>query len=410
MKQYVVAMCMPDDSKINKRILTEMIRNTFYTNDEKVKNVICVILIDYDDLEGAERYGSGTDLQLSTLKYIDTFVFTPETLRNKKYREMLIKALNLNSRQIKHNHNRKLGIDFVNLVHDEDSSNETKLAMEILYDSYPETSLFSWNYRNITGNFIGSANSKSQAKQVIATTEKTTLDIVNEMINSFRSTGNEYTLEHVSSVTKIAEEIGVEMGKSKDEIEIIKLAALLHDYGKLYIPSQIINKPARLTKEEYRIMKNHAVLGALELGLNRENSLLDSAIEACVEHHERPDGTGYPLGLKDTQIGQVSKIISVADAMHAMLGRTYESPKTLKEIIHEIHRCSSKDENGMQQFDKEVSKALLNILVDSERCKNVGLFWNDENDVVRYEVPSIESLGFNNNIETNSNPLNQQVR
>ena len=112
MKQYVVAMCMPDDYEINKQTVIKVIKEHFFP---KNKNNINVVLIDYDALSGAEKYDECKDLQIEVLKYVDTLVFTSATLKNKKYREYLIKALSINNIQINNDKNRKLGIEFINI-------------------------------------------------------------------------------------------------------------------------------------------------------------------------------------------------------------------------------------------------------------------------------------------------------
>ncbi len=137
-------------------------------------------------------------------------------------------------------------------------------------------------------------------------------------------TKDEYTFMHCVSVCALMTAFAQYLGYSKEEIDEISTGALLHDIGKALTPLEILNKPGKLTDEEFVIMKQHAV--------TRETKLLDNcglsekALDVVSMHHERPDGKGYPLGLKGdelTEVGKMSAIVDIYDALTSV--RVYKS-------------------------------------------------------------------------------------
>ncbi len=144
-----------------------------------------------------------------------------------------------------------------------------------------------------------------------------------------------------------------ELGLSASRVERVRLAGMLHDVGKVGVPDDILNKPTKLTDEEFQIIKTHPELGAQIL---EHSSLAD--IRAWVgAHHERPDGGGYPRGLSGEQIPLEARILAVADAYEAMTSdRAYRSSIGLRAAHVELHRCAG------TQFDTRVVNALLTVL------------------------------------------------
>lgn len=116
---------------------------------------------------------------------------------------------------------------------------------------------------------------------------------------------------------------------SREDIQLISIASALHDIGKIGIPEEILNKPGRLTDEEYTVMKTHASLGADmldDIPDSKENPLLNTAYEICRWHHERYDGRGYPDGLAGEDIPICAQVTSVADVYDALTSeRVYKS-------------------------------------------------------------------------------------
>jgi len=131
---------------------------------------------------------------------------------------------------------------------------------------------------------------------------------------------------HVLRVLSIAVETGREMGIEPGDLSLLALAAPLHDIGKLLVPDRILLKTDRLDELEWKLVKEHAALGAkmLEGSLDAE---LDAIAAAVRGHHEKWDGTGYPDGLAGTAIPRLARIICVADVFDALISkRVYKAP------------------------------------------------------------------------------------
>jgi diguanylate cyclase (GGDEF)-like protein/putative nucleotidyltransferase with HDIG domain len=160
-----------------------------------------------------------------------------------------------------------------------------------------------------------------------------------------------YTAEHARQVELLAERVGERLGLGGDELRTVRYAALLHDIGKIGIPSEILNKPAMLTEEEFEQIKQHTVIGARMLEripfFEHVHPLVRSA-------HERWDGRGYPDGLAASEIPLGARIICACDAFHAMTSdRPYRSAMPVVDAIAELRRHSGR------QFDPAVVDALV---------------------------------------------------
>ena len=170
---------------------------------------------------------------------------------------------------------------------------------------------------------------------------------------------DEYTHGHSSRVAEYSKKIAEMSGKSPSECEEIYYIALLHDVGKIGIADNIINKKGKLTDDEYKVIKQHPVLGAQILkGINEYPNLILGANY----HHERYDGKGYPEGLKGDDIPEVARIISVADAYDAMTStRSYRDSIPQQTVREEIVKGSG------TQFDPRFAKIMQHhIDLDTE--------------------------------------------
>ena len=144
--------------------------------------------------------------------------------------------------------------------------------------------------------------------------EKNRNDIILAMTRIVE-TRDPYTAGHQEGVARIATNIAREMGLNDDIIEAIRIASLVHDIGKISIPSEILNKPSRLNEIEYNLVKNHPKLGYEIL---KDISFTYPIADIVYQHHEKIDGSGYPGGLKGDNIMIEARIICAADVYEAM--------------------------------------------------------------------------------------------
>ena len=168
---------------------------------------------------------------------------------------------------------------------------------------------------------------------------------------------------HLQRVRVYAVEIGKELGLSPSDLEALKAAALLHDIGKLAVPEHIINKPGKLTAEEFDKMKIHPVVGA-EI-LERVNFPYPVApIVRC--HHEKWDGSGYPNGLKGEQIPLAARVLTAVDCLDALASdRQYRRALPLEKAMEHVASLSGRD------FDPQVIDILVRRFVELEQMAHV---------------------------------------
>ncbi len=159
---------------------------------------------------------------------------------------------------------------------------------------------------------------------------------------------------HSHRVAEYSALIARELGWKQRDISNLRNAAHLHDIGKIGIPDEILNRPTRLTEEEYAVVKEHTVIGAEIL---KNITLIDQAMEVAKYHHERYDGNGYPEGLKGDEIPLSARIVAVADSYDAMQSRRkYRNSLETEDIYNEIAK------NREVQFDPVITDAFLKLL------------------------------------------------
>lgn len=160
-----------------------------------------------------------------------------------------------------------------------------------------------------------------------------------------------YTQKHSLTVAHYAHALAVYMGMPEAEADPIRTAAVLHDIGKIGIPDSILVKPGPLTADEFALIRRHPIVGTQIL---EHVSFLRSELPLILHHHERWDGSGYPVGLAREQIPQGARVLHVADALDAMLSqRSYKAGLTLDHAVAELKR-------GMgTQFDPVMADAMV---------------------------------------------------
>lgn len=190
-------------------------------------------------------------------------------------------------------------------------------------------------------------------------------DLVDEIQDNYRNTiyalssaieaNDAYTKGHCDRVKDYALKLGNVIGLSGSDLQTLEYAAILHDIGKVGIPDDILNKPSRLTDEEYEVVKMHPHVGAQIL---KDIPYLNAVCKVIEQHHERIDGRGYPNGIKEGEINVLAQILSIADAYDAMTSqRPYRaSSLTVDEAITELITASGK------QFSRRKVEVFIDIL------------------------------------------------
>ncbi|PMC34495.1 phosphohydrolase [Bacillus sp. UMB0899] len=181
------------------------------------------------------------------------------------------------------------------------------------------------------------------------------IEIVNKVEEKDR-----YTYKHSERVAQYSVKIARKLKLNKENLENLTISASLHDIGKIHVPIEVLNKPSRLTDEEFALIKKHPVDGAKMLnGTSYEE--LAPIIE---QHHERLNGTGYPYGLKGNEILLEARIIAVSDTFDAMTeDRAYRKAMNDQIAIDELIRLSG------THYDEDVVKAFEEILKEEGRIK-----------------------------------------
>jgi HD-GYP domain-containing protein (c-di-GMP phosphodiesterase class II) len=184
------------------------------------------------------------------------------------------------------------------------------------------------------------------------------LDVVNSLAAALNAK-DDYSGRHSETVQKLSVQIGEKLEISRDRIRLLKMGALAHDIGKLAVPDAILNKPARLTKSEWSIIRQHPRMGVVIL---TETRWLGPLLPLVLYHHERFDGKGYPMGKAGRAIPLLARIIGVADAYAAMTSlRSYRKPLKPDAAWKEIESAKG------SHFDPYVVEALAMVL-EMERC------------------------------------------
>ncbi len=178
-----------------------------------------------------------------------------------------------------------------------------------------------------------------------------------------------YTRLHSKRVSDLSKKLAKFMGLDDETVNRIEVAGILHDVGKIGIPDNILNKPGRLTNEEMITIKNHPVLSAQMI----RSTSLKELVPAVRAHHERWDGSGYPIGLKGEKIPLEARILALADSFDAMTSdRPYRKGLSLEDALKEVKSCAG------TQFDPQLVEYFLSMFINyygfvatsEEPCEN----------------------------------------
>ena len=183
--------------------------------------------------------------------------------------------------------------------------------------------------------------------------ERTFVSTVEALANALEA-NDEYTSEHARWITDLSLRVGRELGLDEPALKRLELGALLHDIGKIGIPSDVLSKPGRLTAEERRLVQTHPELGERIIGPIDRLQDVRPIVRHC---HERWDGHGYPDGIPGEEIPLESRIIFVCDAYHAMTtDRPYRHRLSTREAVRRLA------EGAGTQFDPNVVEVALRVL------------------------------------------------
>jgi PAS domain S-box-containing protein len=186
--------------------------------------------------------------------------------------------------------------------------------------------------------------------------QKMVLDVT-ESMGQIVELRDPYTQGHQQRVAELSVQIARHMGLSEDEIAEVELAGIVHDIGKLSVPAEILTKPGRLSESEFGLIMEHPRAG---YDILKNITFPWPIAEIVLQHHERIDGTGYPGGLKDTEIGLPACILAVADVVEAMAShRPYRASLGVDLAIEEIR-------SHPEKFDPDVSRACIELFEAGE--------------------------------------------
>lgn len=187
-------------------------------------------------------------------------------------------------------------------------------------------------------------------------------------------TNDEQTYHHCLKVALIAQVLGKWLGVSQEDLDQLAIAGILHDIGKLAIPQEVLNKKSKLTNIEYELVKSHVVRGYEYI---KDMDLDIRVKEACLLHHERCDGSGYPFKVKSDRISPFAKIIAIADVYDAMTSsRAYRKSFCPFDVIQLF------DSEGLYKYDPQYIMTFLENIVSSYVNSRVRLSDGREGEII----------------------------
>ena len=190
---------------------------------------------------------------------------------------------------------------------------------------------------------------------------------------------DDLTYVHCINVAIIASILGKWLGYSEEDVKVLTLCGILHDIGKLLVPNEILSKPDRLTANEYAIIKEHVNLG---YQIVKDADIDERVKSAILLHHEKCDGSGYPMGLKSEDIPDFAKIITIADIYDAMT-----SSRIYRKALCPFHVVRDMEQDAFTKFDPKFSLPFLKNVATSYIGNNVKLSDGRTGEVVLTNMP-----------------------
>ncbi|HPO51841.1 MAG TPA: response regulator [bacterium] len=211
------------------------------------------------------------------------------------------------------------------------------------------------NFLSVFGTQMGIALENANLLQQL---QESYISAIRSLVNSLEAK-DAYTKNHSEQVAYYAVAIGKVLGLDQKSLESLRNAAYLHDIGKLGIKDEIILKKSSLSEKELEIIKKHPLITKEIL---QPLKMRKEEIEACLYHHERVNGKGYPEGLSGEKIPLFARILAVADSLSAMISeRPYRKKMEIEDAIEELKR------NAGQQFDENIVKVLIHVVENSKK-------------------------------------------
>lgn len=244
----------------------------------------------------------------------------------------------------------QLGIDFIDIAIETTSGAQENF--ELLY----QETLFRVKSFFSTISYFNEVPLKQMA-ELVDTMIDPMIDTPGAMHHLVNIPPDDYLFQHSLSVATVSGILGKWMGNKGDKLKQIILAGLLHDIGQTKVPEFILNKPDKLTSEEMEIIKKHPIDGYRILAKTPDVS--QDVLLGVLLHHERTDGTGYPMGYSNDKIPEIAKIIAVADIYHAMTSDTvFRNKLTPFDVVYEINK------EMYSKLDPNICLTFLNNLND----------------------------------------------
>lgn len=309
-----------DDSELNRALLSEMLKDDFR---------ILEVSNGRECLDALEQYGMGISLVLLDINMpvMDGFEVLVQMNRNHWIEDIPVIMISSDDTESNIKRAYDMGVsDYIRRPFD---------AQIVFRRVFNTIKLYAKQRRLIT-LVTDQIDEKEKNNQIM-------IRILSQIVE-FRNGESGLHVEHINILTGLLLERLVQKTDHYDltwsDQYMITLASALHDIGKIGIDDKILNKPGRLTKEEFEIMKSHTLIGAsiLEnLGLYQEEPLIKTAYQICRWHHERYDGKGYPDGLRGDEIPISAQVVSVADVYDALVNeRVYKKAITYEKAIEMI--------------------------------------------------------------------------
>lgn len=252
-----------------------------------------------------------------------------------------------------------IGIKFYTGEMNLSNSKDGEIQIALLFLCFAGSYLAAKLYDEITLQNIGYLKMVDDKNRQI---RKMSLQTIATIANTIDAK-DEYTRGHSRRVSEYSMAIARELGFEEKEVLNIRSVALLHDIGKIGVPDSVLNKPGRLTQEEYQLMKQHTVIGSEIL---KDIVMIPGIDVGAKYHHERYDGTGYPDGLAGEEIPLIARIIAVADAYDAMTSnRVYRQHLDEQKVMDELVEGIGK------QFDPLAGGAMIRLIQEG-RIHNIS--------------------------------------